>query len=417
MKKLFLIIYFLFYGYFFLYCQNYLIFRGIIKDQDSKEALAFASICIQNEYIGTMSNENGKFDFKFLEKFKKDTLNISYMSYEVLKKPISKLDFKEKKYHVFYLKKSDIQLLPITIIADKITAREIVNKAVKKIPDNYYKSEHLMESYFISEDLHYKNGGISEKMKTEAAVEIYNPKYKKIRKISRIGKIKVEENFKILGIKKETSINDYENSFFSIYGNAIRGVIINNIFRYDNPHNRSFLKKRKNKIFDFKIKSQFTYNENLIYKISFKLKKIQKGLFNSKTKIYGDIYIRQKDYAILGIEYFRYVNTNFEEIFSHQKIEYKDYKGKLFLSYISSDNKTKVLDTEEYVPDSTKQNIKLLINKIKLENFTKIEKNKKDFDTHLNFQNNLKYIPEFWENYNYILDTISFQKKEFDFKN
>ncbi len=425
MKKVFLCFFILiiFNNIFLLKSQNYISVRGVVKEQNTEKVLAFASISIQNQYIGTLSNEKGQFIFKFLEKFKNDTLNISYMGYEQLKKPINELNFKDRKFNFFYLKKSSIELESITIKNKRITAREIVNKAVKKIPDNYYTKEHLMEAYFFSKNdeffkkdhKYYKDLGRSlEKMRTEAAVKIYTPKYKKIH-----GSSKIDENFEILGIKKENDFNSKLSfPFLSIYGNQLKPTMTNNIFRY-HTFRANFLKKRKNKIYDFKIKSKFTYNDDLIYKIFFSRKKDRTSFFGStKTKIYGDIYIRQKDYAIIGIEYFRDSQSKFDNFLAQKKIEYKDYKGKLFLSYISYNYVIKSKDTTEYrtLSDLVKGSDQLLINRIYIENFKKIEKNEKDFDKNLNLQEKLKYDPEFWENYNYIIDTLSIQEKDFNFK-
>ncbi|OQX98853.1 MAG: hypothetical protein B6I24_04225 [Bacteroidetes bacterium 4572_128] len=253
--KIIIIIFLSFYvfshNFLFSKTQNYLSVKGIVKDQNTKKTLSFANISIKEKYIGTLTNETnekGKFNFKFLKKYKNDTLCISYIGYSTLEKSIN-----EKKYQIFYLKKTDSQLLPITIIDKKITAKEIINKAIKKIPDNYYTDEHLMETYFISEENLYNNGKLSENMKTEAAIKIYTPKYKKRH---RIYGQKTDEIFKILGIKKERKTYK-KDTFLLMQKNILKKMIFRNIFRYkDRGKYYDFLNKRKNKHYKFTIKNK-----------------------------------------------------------------------------------------------------------------------------------------------------------------
>ena len=60
-----------------LLAQNNSVVSGIVKNRENGEPLPYASVSLKNHPIGTISNENGEFDFYVPLSKQGDTLSIS----------------------------------------------------------------------------------------------------------------------------------------------------------------------------------------------------------------------------------------------------------------------------------------------------------------------------------------------------
>ena len=263
-----------------------------------------------------------------------------------------------------------------------------------------------MVAYFVSkEEIMGRNN-----IETELAVQIFTPKYKKRHKISKL-RIRTKESFEILGIKQLHNTQD--EKMLKIWTNGLQVTLIKNLFRYKISYT-DFFEKKKNEIYDFEITDVFTYQDKLIYKIDFNRKTPYEGAFNTKVKTYGSIYIRQNDYAIIEMKYTSKIIGEDEDIFQISHVKYEEYQDKLFLSYIASDYHNEIKNYSLSYLSKTSRNSKLFINRIETENIKTIKNNNTKGHLHLN--KNIKYDPEFWKNYNYILDTIPEQRDSLLFK-
>jgi CarboxypepD_reg-like domain len=109
--------------------------EGKIFDKTSKEPTPYASIYINGKSIGTTTNDEGKFLFHVPSGFGKDTLIVSVIGYDHFKSPVNVMT--EKK-NVIELKQSITMLNEITVSISKkeLTGKDIVKKAVARIPEN-----------------------------------------------------------------------------------------------------------------------------------------------------------------------------------------------------------------------------------------------------------------------------------------
>lgn len=67
----------------FLGAQDKKLISGQIIDSNTKEPLPFASISLKHSMLGTISNEDGVFDFYYPNTITTDTLQASYLGYQV----------------------------------------------------------------------------------------------------------------------------------------------------------------------------------------------------------------------------------------------------------------------------------------------------------------------------------------------
>ncbi|MCC1483099.1 carboxypeptidase-like regulatory domain-containing protein [Winogradskyella immobilis] len=89
---------YLFYALLFYSCFSFsqITIKGIVKDKETKQPLAYANIGLKLSKEGAISNEKGEFLIETKSQIKNDTLIISYLGYKSIQLPItSQIEFKE----------------------------------------------------------------------------------------------------------------------------------------------------------------------------------------------------------------------------------------------------------------------------------------------------------------------------------
>src|SRR6188472_929061 len=121
--------------------------KGKLLDETSKQPIPYASIYIKGKAIGTTTNEEGRFLFHVPSGFANDTLIISVIGYDHFKSTVRGMTEKE---NVIALKQSVTLLNAVTISASKkeLTGKDIVKKAVARIPENYPMKPFVIEGFF-----------------------------------------------------------------------------------------------------------------------------------------------------------------------------------------------------------------------------------------------------------------------------
>ncbi|MCQ2974244.1 MAG: carboxypeptidase-like regulatory domain-containing protein [Bacteroidales bacterium] len=131
---------------------------GTIRDSEAKCVLPFATISVNNSVMGTISNENGKFELMVNKNSENDTLVISYLGYEPQKYLIRNLN--NGKSH-------DINLVQKTyglneVVVNPIEIQKILKESISKVNNNFdhkknvykafYRESYYTDSSFISRD-------------------------------------------------------------------------------------------------------------------------------------------------------------------------------------------------------------------------------------------------------------------------
>jgi hypothetical protein len=290
--------------------EMFISISGKLIDNKSKESIPYASIYIKGKSIGTTSNNEGRFLFHVPSMFNQDTLIISVIGYNQFKSRVSQMTEKE---NVIELKHSTTLLNEVTVRASKreLTGKEIVKKAVAKIPENYPMKAFAIEGFF--RDLQIENDKPVELL--EAALKFnykdYNPGYEEVQIIE------VRRSFN----KRHPVNGEYDRQ------NSIIDLMEDNYIKHRfGPINVKGWK--------FVVDSILTYNNQTAYKIS--------GTKNPSEST--EIYIDCDDFAVLKLElkmqmvngefYRRYLNlpdpyglqeTSFKILFEFQEIEDKMY--------------------------------------------------------------------------------------------
>jgi len=122
-----------------LYSQDLFKISGSIFDENNKP-LANVNVFTQQSKKGTVSNKEGTFSLNF--SVKDDLIIFSYMGYE----NYSVKAFSTSQPLQIRMKPSSIQINEVTVT--NLTAKELLDKAISKIPENYPQDEFLAKMYY-----------------------------------------------------------------------------------------------------------------------------------------------------------------------------------------------------------------------------------------------------------------------------
>lgn len=148
---------------------------GQVIDGDTGNPLASASIRLKGEMSGTISNEEGRFQFNIPATLISDTLIVSMLGYDSYKRSIREI-YREQVLTVI-LKPVSVELDEVVIRSKNLTARDIVMTALSRVEQNFPVQPYCSDGIF--RELHYEN----EKavFLVESIISIGDPGYKGVR--------------------------------------------------------------------------------------------------------------------------------------------------------------------------------------------------------------------------------------------
>ncbi len=138
---------------------------GTIVNKENGEPLPYASVRLKNHPIGTVSNDDGAFDFYIPKSKRNDTLSISFIgfnSYEIPLDAVSEL--------------LNIELSPSVNVLDEVLLTEkgpldYIKKALERMPENYPQEPYQSLAYYREKFI--ENGAVINK--DEGMFKTYYP--------------------------------------------------------------------------------------------------------------------------------------------------------------------------------------------------------------------------------------------------
>lgn len=391
-----------------------IILSGKMIDQNSKEPIGFVHVSLCSRALGTTSNENGDFRLILPPTAKTDSLCISCIGYVNKKISIARLMSQNTPF--IELEANIEELETIQVRSKKLPpAKILVEKAIKRIEKNFPASPHLMEGYY--RDFLRDSTGQNFLHLVESAIGIYDPGYEEADESTRI---KVYQSRHANGYPLNYS-DFYENNLGGRSGNiSIMGGNELSILMYNNPVrnyrrisdlktgyelDESFLNNHRFEIaYISESKGETIYgidieaNTNNPYLAKF----IGTRQPNENYQMKGKIYIRENDLAIMKMEYTIVHQTPTKtEVLNELKLDFKSYKDKMYLHYISFSNF--IVIKRDFTQERYRHFRELFIHQILTENLPPP-------DTFYLFStigklHNQSYLnkPNFWEKYNMVL--------------
>jgi hypothetical protein len=332
-----------------------------VLDQSDKLPVVFATVSIKDKNNGVIADENGYFRLPYKYKTQNDVLIISSIGYE--SKTIDARNLLDNLPNVIYLNPKIEALNTVTITTTKGTpkkdyesVREIVGKAISNMRANFPTQPHSYIGYYRDYQLlqnRYFN-------LNEGIIEVFDEGFhtnKLLFKNNQAAFYQFKQNSKF---PKDTLLTqEYDNQKYkyikdatisSIGGNELSILSVHNAIRNYEYHSFSFVHTMKDDFLnnhEFRIAQKLYLDDTLLYEIKFFAIEEVTGVKNTAD---GTIYIAADNYAIHKLECFGY-NVGDPEPFFSVKIEYKPKDDRMFLNYISFNNKFKVKSRDDFQID------------------------------------------------------------------
>lgn len=451
---------FLIIGIFNNYAQEgNIVIEATVLDKESKDTLPFANVIVEGTSIGTITNEEGKFELTVKKTHAKSNVVFSFMGYDKIVRNLQ--DFKTTG-DVIYLKPSSTSLSEINIVA-KNKYKELVVEAIGKIPENYAQEPTYMDTYYKEltkiDDQYTKFTDAANRFfysgyKGDYDYNLSSNNYFKFDRSTEMKKVPFPEpkdfipdsrdQIKITALRRSDNLQDYkileqakklsdiktshlkwlENN--EIGGGPLRLTGADKIKRKED-----FLNIKSIDHYKFVLFKKSTYNDLPVYIIKFR----PKDSLKTKAKYKGLLTIDKESKAII---YYTYKPTNAVKRSLNQKFatqlktpksvekeikktfitrltELKDYEvdvsfsqfdSKWYLKRIKVINKYK--NTGDFLKDySATTESELIVNNIEVKKVDKIPDYEEYQSTFMNslFNHELKYDNSFWENFNALIPT------------
>jgi hypothetical protein len=366
-----------------IYAQNVTI-SGRVTDQETGEPLEFASVWLKGKPIGTITNLQGEFDFHMPVEYRNEILIVSMLGYKSFEAPVWTV--LESASHNIQLSKSATMLEEI-VVHDSLTGGDILQIAISRIDENFPQLPFLLEGFYRD----VKKVGATYISLLEAAVKIYDEGYNEPR-----NKFRLRERVRLIEVRKSLG---YENKFTKYFDqdNLLEELLLNNNIRYRQID-------AVDSLFAASIEREADsyYDGHEIYVVAHK--------HDYSLKVFID----KNDYSIIHLEY---ETKPTDEVIDRRKnlvskfggikknLDFRKYKGKMFLNYITMTSREHWYDqTTGKLEFETELFQQLLINNINAMPDEKIGTTEKMRNYGLQYQD-LPYNKKFWDDYNVIKET------------
>jgi hypothetical protein len=361
-----------------------------VQDKETNEALGYASIGLKGLAIGTISNNDGEFDFHFPALHKNDILVISMMGYKNFEAPVWTL--LNDQMNVIQLERTSIELQEI-VVSDTLTGGDVLRIAIGRIEKNYPMEPFILEGFYRDVK---KVGGTYISL-LEAAVKIYDENYSEPR-----NRYKLRERVKLVEVRKSIG---YESKFVSYFDqiNLLEDLLLHNDVRYRKIDRNQdgvleeHMKREKNSFYD----------NREVYVLSF-----EEG-YSMK------LYVDKEDFAIIHLEVIdrsehgylgKKKNLVSKYVGLKKSLDFRRFNGKMYPSYITVTSMVNWYDIKtNELKFETELFQQLLINHVNLHPSERIGSTEKMRNYSLQYQDQ-PYNKTFWDNYNVIKETPLDQK-------
>ncbi|GAA4270930.1 carboxypeptidase-like regulatory domain-containing protein [Aquimarina gracilis] len=328
----------------------------------SNTPVFYATVKLNGTNIGVIADDKGEFRLP-LELFSSDSVIISSIGYRNKRQDINTL--KKGQLNVIKLSPSVEALDEVIVVSKKgqptkLNAKQIIKFALKNIPSNYPNEPFSYIGYYrdyqqpidsIYAILSNQKKDIEYINLNEGIVEVFDAGFNTDQLSDDQNQTVVysyhdNKNFwrdSMLSIPYDNYKNKYLKNVIipPLGGNELNLLQLTNAIRNHDKSSFSFvevLKKNFLRNHKFKLKGINFLDDVPIYEIGISAKVDRVGMFYYAR---GTIFISKKNYAIHKLNYSVY-NSSEKELLYTVAIEYAPFKGKMYLNYITFNNRFQV---------------------------------------------------------------------------
>ncbi len=311
--------------------HDYFQAAGRIVDYNSKNPISYADVYINNNTIGTLSNNDGNFILKIPLAYKSDSLHFSCLGYKTFSILIDSLS---PEVNLVALKPLPIYIKEVEV--KPVEAIKLIQDAIDKIPVNYSRIPLINTAFYrelVRENNYYVN-------LSEAVLSIYKEPYDSYKNDQVI----------ILKGRKSSFVKPMDTLFFKLQGGPFISLLL------DIAKNKSIILSNEYlNDYNFKLEDIVIIKDRPVYLISFDQKdNIQYPLYK------GKLYIDRRTMAFVRADF----------MISPKEI---DHAARLMV--LKSPHKVKVkLLSAKYLVDYKQQNNSWSLNNVREEITFKVSK-------------------------------------------
>ncbi|MEM9680400.1 MAG: carboxypeptidase-like regulatory domain-containing protein, partial [Bacteroidota bacterium] len=378
---------------FFVLCQALTVkgqsdIEAVILEDGTDVPVSYATIRIKGTNQGVIADYDGTFRLPFRYMESNTIILITSIGYS--SKEIDVTDLKRDQLNVIYLK-TQVEALDAVVINSKdksrekaqtvndlikasraLTAYQIVQRAIKNIPENLSSSSHSYVGYYrdyqvVNNEYHNLNEAIVESfdqgINTNKIVDksnnsiLYSYKLNESFKVDTMYVVPYDKRSKFIQSATIDAKGGNELTILNVH-NPIRNYS-EPTFSFIYTLQKDFLNNHDVKI----LKTVFLDNEPIVKIMIEGLPK----LTGFRHRVLGEIYISLIDYAIHRLNYFCYDSDKRNPLFN-VNIEYKRLEEKMYLNYITFNNRfvmreENVLEEEKIVFDPDRNGFIITFNR------------------------------------------------------
>lgn len=342
---------------------SYRSFKGKIIDAQTKKALVFASVAVEDENTATITNLDGNFLIKISKDSKSQNLFVSFLGYYNLTYPLSKL---KVEGNVLELKPAVITLNEVQVFPD--APESIVRAMLRRVGQNYSKEANSMKGFY-RESIKKRNTYVGL---SEAVVDIYKAPYTN------------RSNDRIRIFKGRKGINErkMDTLLFKLQGGPVTTLLLD-AMKY--PH--ILIDEEMLKDYEFTIENMVKIDHKLNYVISF----IERRKIKDFPLYEGKFYVDMETFALSAADFSLNMDrpdeaarlfikkkpfgVKVEPTMAKYSVKYREQNGKWYFSYAIGEVQFKVkwkkklfstvytLKSEIAITDRDDQNVQIIPNK------------------------------------------------------
>lgn len=371
--------------------ENFTTLSGQLLDRQTRDPLSFASIYLSGTTIGTTSNAEGEFVFHIPADLPNDTLVISLIGYNTLKKRLAEFD----KAEVLFLEQNTLDLDEVVVTAEKrLTAKQIVQKAYQSLPQNYPDEPYILEGFV--RDLQNEDDQYVEYM--ECAVKMRYQRYNLAR----------GPNVELQAVRRSYIAEKHPWNKGQERKNTIVDIVEDEFIRYN------YGPIRAKGGWKYEMESVLPFDDRFVYRITAVDKPFQTAVLYIDTESFAFVRLELTRKTKGGRSWRRRLASGQKQVYYNVVFEYQEHEGKMYLKYQKEEDSWEIYKNAESKKLLFTQYPKkeLFINKVITKNIDQY-----NFNANLEITKSVEeqapsFDPSFWKYYNTPAQTKALSKIE-----
>lgn len=361
-----------------LFAQNSTTQRFQLQDLESGRPVVYATVVLMPDKIGVIADQEGSFSIPKERLTPDKTLLISCMGYTSLNLAVSELPEVETISLTMRQKVEKIEEVTLQVKKKekKLSPRQIVKRAIDKIPENYPQEAHAAIAYYrdyqrITDSL-YLNSPEARHSKTyynlnEGILELFDAGFDSHilfddRNQAAFYQFRAHPDFprdSSLAVPYDNKSTKFMDGVLisPLGGNELNLIYLTNAIRNHEIMSFSFvhvLEKNFIKNHRFNLEGLAYFDDEPFYALSFET---EMERINSTYKGKGLIYVSKIDFGIKNFQYDLYDLKKKRHLYG-VKIDYQLLGQKYYLSYLTFNNYFEATKTDYFKILSTDYHIK-----------------------------------------------------------